>query len=195
MVGVLKNYRRNREVERACPDAFAGVICGQGREPYSRLRLGDFSGGYNTCGAVAVYNLLYLSGIKIPLSRIIYMTEKTALLRVPFMKKGALGANAFGIRKITGKCGLRCRISFSVKKCNEILSGNIPAIMLYQDKKRLFMHFVVIRKNGDKFTVYNRYNDSRAPADVTAADYKSLADSFGGRPVLIISQTERKCLT
>lgn len=192
---MLKNYRRNREIERACPDAFAGIICGQGREPYSRLVLGDFSGGYNTCGAVAVYNLLYLCGIKMPISRIIFMTEKTALLHIPFMKKGALGANAFGIRKILGECGLRCRITFGVKKCNDILNKNIPAVMLYQDKKKLFMHFAVIRKSGDKFTVYNRYNDSRAPADVTAADYKSLADSFGGRPVLIISPSERKCLT
>lgn len=186
-----QKYRRNRRVETDNKAAFSVPINGQGREPYSLTALGDFSGGYNTCGSIAAFNFMQLLGRKPSFSRILHLTEKYALISLPFMKKGKLGAHAFGIARVLKAMGISCAVTASAKKADKILSDGKPVILLYQDKKQLYMHFVVIRISGNKTEIFNRYNNSKSTVFTDKTDIRSITESFGGRIVLLIIPTER----
>ena len=186
-----EKYRRNRRVETDNNAAFSVPINGQGREPFSLTALGDFSGGYNTCGSIAAFNFMQLLGHKPSFSRILHLTEKHALISLPFMKKGKLGAHAFGIARVLKIMGIGCAVTASAKKADKLLSDGQPVILLYQDKKQLYMHFVVIRISGNKAEIFNRYNNSKSTVFVDKTDIKAITESFGGRIVLLIIPTER----
>lgn len=181
-----EKYRRNRRVEKDNKAAFSVPINGQGREPFSLTALGDFSGGYNTCGAIAAFNFMQLLGHKPSFSRILHLTEKHALISLPFMKKGKLGAHAFGVARVLKIMGIKCAVTASVKKADKALSDGHPVILLYQDKKQLYMHFVVIRISGNKAEIFNRYNNSTSAVFTDKTDIKAIAESFGGRIILLI---------
>lgn len=186
-----EKYRRNRRVETDNNAAFSVPINGQGREPFSLTALGDFSGGYNTCGSIAAFNFMQLLGHKPSFSRILHLTEKHALISLPFMKKGKLGAHAFGIARVLKIMGISCAVTASAKKADKLLWDGQPVILLYQDKKQLYMHFVVIRISGNKAEIFNRYNNSKSTVFVDKTDIKAITESFGGRIVLLIIPTER----
>ena len=181
-----EKYRRNRRVETDNKAAFSVPINGQGREPYSLTALGDFSDGYNTCGSIAAFNFMQLLGRKPSFSRILYLTEKYALISLPFMKKGKLGAHAFGIARVLKIMGISCAVTSSAQKADKALSDGQPVILLYQDKKQLYMHFVVIRISGNKAEIFNRYNNSKSTVFIDMTDIKGIVESFGGRTVLLI---------
>lgn len=181
-----EKYRRNRRVEKDNKAAFSVPINGQGREPFSLTALGDFSGGYNTCGAIAAFNFMQLLGHKPSFSRILHLTEKHALISIPFMKKGKLGAHAFGVARVLKIMGIKCAVTANVQKADKALSDGQPVILLYQDKKQLYMHFVVIRISGNKAEIFNRYNNSTSTVFTDKTDIKAIAESFGGRIILLI---------
>lgn len=181
-----EKYRRNRRVESDCKAAFSVPINGQGRKPFSLTALGDFSDGYNTCGSIAAFNFMQLLGHRPSFSRILYLTEKYALISLPFMKKGKLGAHAFGIARVLKILGISCAVTASVKKADKSLSDSKPVILLYQDKKQLYMHFVVIRLSGNKAEIFNRYNNSTSTVFIDNTDIRSITESFGGRIILLI---------
>lgn len=190
-----EKYRRNRRVETGSKAAFSVPINGQGREPFSLTALGDFSGGYNTCGSIAAFNFMQLLGHKPSFSRILYLTEKYALFSLPFMKKGKLGAHAFGIARVLKIMGIECAVTASAKKADKILSDGQPVILLYQDKKQLYMHFVVIRISGNKAEIFNRYNNSKSTVFIEKTDIRSITESFGGRIILLIIPNRKERLT
>ena len=134
---------------------------------------------------------MQLLGHKPSFSRILHLTEKHALISLPFMKKGKLGAHAFGIARVLKIMGISCAVTASAKKADKLLLDGQPVILLYQDKKQLYMHFVVIRISGNKAEIFNRYNNSKSTVFVDKTDIKAITESFGGRIVLLIIPTER----
>ncbi len=186
MKNSIKKYRRNRRIELDNGDSFSVPINGQGRLPFSLTVLGDFSEGYNTCGSIAAFNFMQLMGYKPSFSRIVYLTEKHGLIRLPFMKTGKLGAHAFGIARVLKISGIKCKVTASPDKADKALSDGLPVILLYQDKKQFYMHFVVIRISGGKAEIFNRYNNSTTSVFTDKTDISSITESFGGRVILLI---------
>jgi len=147
---IEKNYRHNILLR------FDKHIFGQYNEPASQLLIGNYSGGHNACGIVAIYNALaLLGGSESPADIIKKIEASKSLDGVPWVAEGAAGVSMKGIVRYFCK-SYSCRLNRndSTNNCDAEIINSIAAIV--RIKVSLFRrHYVTVQWGGTQFAIYN----------------------------------------
>jgi hypothetical protein len=139
---------------------FEDFICGQrSDENAAKIKMGDYTGDYNGCGWVALYNALKLLDAPVHPADIVFWLETNNGTR-DFLKKAMFGVKCQAIRGYLEYLGYNVNMAPANVLDTQIRDSRV-SIVYYRwadIKKRKFgEHYTVVNWNarGNSYEVYN----------------------------------------
>lgn len=151
-------YNSNRE-----NDISKGLIIRQRTDRIKALHYGFFHADYNSCGVIAVYNILQLTGRPAPMSQLIneFLSCHAAILG------GLLGTNSFLIGRVLKKHGIGYKM---FRGADKITEQGLYIICYFNPGFLRGAHAVAVKYDGENYRTYNLGGgiSTRLPSDYAA---------------------------
>lgn len=166
-----KHFAFNRRFPR--PE---GIINGQKTCIVSKLRYGLLPVSANGCGPIAVFNALTASGVKADLCEIILGMENSAL-----HFGGIFGTDPKKLDKYMNENRIPSMKAESYADFVSVMNSVRIGILCYWTGKPYMSssHYVtLIRTEDGRFSVCNRFSNSRSQSVITAIDKLCTEDRF-----------------